>query len=134
MNVDIGEELPPLKINVSRNLVVRYAGASNDFNPIHHSDRAAKAVGMPGVIAHGMWTMGAGLKIVTDWVKDPSKVISYTARFTKPLVVPDSEEGVTVEVSAKVVNLDADVASVEISAICGEDKLLSAAKVKVRID
>lgn len=134
MNVEIGQELPPLKINVTRNRVVRYAGASNDFNPIHHSDRAAKALGMPGVIAHGMWTMGAGLRIVTDWVKDPSKIISYTARFTKPLVVPDTEDGVIVEVSAKVVALDADVASVEVTVICGEDKLLSAAKVKVQID
>lgn len=134
MNVEIGQELPSLTIAVTRNQVVRYAGASNDFNPIHHSDRAAKAVGMPGVIAHGMWTMGAGLRIVTDWITDPSKVISYTVRFTKPLVIPDTEEGVMVKVSAKVTDIADGVAVIALTAICGNDNLLGAAKVKVRID
>ncbi|HMS38590.1 MAG TPA: MaoC/PaaZ C-terminal domain-containing protein, partial [Arachnia sp.] len=63
-----GAELPELRVGVTRSVVVRYSGASTDFNEIHFSDRHARAIGLPGVVAHGMWTMGAGLKIVTDWV------------------------------------------------------------------
>jgi acyl dehydratase len=94
-----GQELPPLSLRVTRADLVRYAGASGDFNPIHWSDRVAGAVGLPGVIAHGMLTMALAGRIVTDWAGDPGAVRSYGVRFTRPVVVPDDDEGALVEVS-----------------------------------
>lgn len=94
--VEVGTELPPLVLHYTREDLVRYAGASGDFNPIHWSDRAARALGMPSVIAHGMLTMGKALRIVTDWVGDPARVEGYFVRFTKPVPVPDDDAGVNV--------------------------------------
>ena len=78
-----GQDLPELRVRVTRSTVVRYSGASTDFNEIHFSERHAQAIGLPGVVAHGMWTMGAGLRVVTDWIGDPARVLSYTVRFTR---------------------------------------------------
>ncbi|WP_219412803.1 MaoC family dehydratase [Pseudonocardia nigra] len=100
-----GQELPPLSLRVTRADLVRYAGASGDFNPIHWSDRVATGVGLPGVIAHGMLTMALAGRIVTDWAGDPAAVRSYGVRFTRPVVVPDDEEGALVEVTAKVTDV-----------------------------
>ena len=74
---DVGDALPPLTVRFTRERLVRYAGASTDFNPIHYSDHFATQVGLPGVIAHGMLTMGAALRVVTDWVGDPAAVTAY---------------------------------------------------------
>ena len=83
-----GTVLPGITAAFTRGALVRYAGASTDFNPIHWSDRAAADLGLPGVIAHGMLTMGTALRVVTDWCGDPARVLSYYVRFTKPVVVP----------------------------------------------
>ncbi|WP_103383199.1 MaoC family dehydratase [Pseudonocardia dioxanivorans] len=97
-----GDELPPLILQVTRADLVRYAGASGDFNPIHWNDRTAAAVGLPGVIAHGMLTMALGGRLITGWVGDPAALRSYGVRFTRPVVVPDDDEGATLELSGKV--------------------------------
>lgn len=132
--VSVGLELPELRVPVTRSTVVRYSGASTDFNEIHFSDRHAKAIGLPGVVAHGMWTMGAGLRIVTDWIGDPSRVLSYAVRFTRPVVVPDTDEGAEVVYTAKVAEVDDGVAKLAITATCGDDAVLGAARAEVRLD
>ena len=129
-----GAELPELRVGVTRSVVVRYSGASTDFNEIHFSDRHARAIGLPGVVAHGMWTMGAGLKVVTDWVGDPGRVVDYFVRFSRPVKVPDTADGVVVRFSGKVTQVVEGVATVALEATCGDDKVLAAAKVEVRVD
>ena len=130
----VGMQLPELRVQATRSVVVRYSGASTDFNESHFSDRHARAIGLPGVVAHGMWTMGAGLKIVTDWVGDPAKVLSYFVRFTRPVVVPDTDEGVEVVYTAKVTAVEDGVAKLALTATCGEDAVLGAARAEVRLD
>jgi acyl dehydratase len=101
----VGDELTPLSVRVTRADLVRYAGASGDLNPIHWSDRTAAGVGLPGVIAHGMLTMALAGRLVTDWVGDPSAMRAYSVRFTRPVVVPDDDDGALVEISGKVTGL-----------------------------
>lgn len=130
--VAVGDELPPLDLRLTRPDVVRYSGASTDFNPIHYNDRSAQAIGLPGVVVHGMWTMGAALRIVTDWVADPARVTSYFVRFVAPVLVPDDDLGTTVAVRARVSAVSDDVITVAIEATHGDDKVLGAAKAEVR--
>lgn len=87
---------------MSRATLVQYAGASGDFNPIHWNEKFAREVGLPDVIAHGMFTMAEAIRVVTDWVGDPGAVVEYGVRFTKPVVVPNDADGALIEVSAKV--------------------------------
>ncbi|WP_406283499.1 MaoC family dehydratase [Embleya sp. NBC_00896] len=101
-DVEVGTELPAQSFPVSRETLVRYAGASGDFNPIHWNGRFATEVGLPDVIAHGMFTMAEAARVVTDWIGDPSALMEFGVRFTKPVVVPDTVEGATIEVSGKV--------------------------------
>lgn len=101
----VGDELPPLELRVTRADLVRYAGASGDFNPIHWSDRIARSVDLPGVIAHGMFTMALAGRLVTGWVGDPAAVRSYGVRFTRPVVVPDDDLGVLVEITGRVADI-----------------------------
>ncbi len=101
----VGDELPPLELRVTRADLVRYAGASGDFNPIHWSDRIARSVDLPGVIAHGMLTMALAGRLVTGWVGDPAAVRSYGVRFTRPVVVPDDDLGVLVEITGRVADI-----------------------------
>ena len=133
-DVAVGTELPTLSLTFTREGLVRYAGASGDFNPIHWSDRAAAAVGMPGVIAHGMLTMGRALRVVTDWVGDPERVVSYGVRFSKPVPVPDDDEGVEVLVRGTVTALGDGLATVTITATLWQTKVLGAATAEVRFD
>lgn len=100
-----GEELPPLSLRVTRADLVRYAGASGDFNPIHWSDRVATGVGLPGVIAHGMLTMALAGRLVTQWAGGPGAIRSYGVRFTRPAVVPDDDEGALLELSGTVTDV-----------------------------
>ena len=100
--LEVGDPLPPLTVRFTRERLVRYAGASTDFNPIHYSDHFAAKMVLPGVIAHGMLTMGTALRVVTDWLGDQGTVKSYFVRFTKPVVVPDDETGAEVIFSASV--------------------------------
>lgn len=132
--VQVGDELPALTITVNREQIARYAGAALDFNPIHVDDQAAQAIGMPGVIAHGMWTMGAALRIVTDWVGDPNRVASYSVRFSNPLPIPRGNDGTKVLVTAKVTAVADGLATIAIDALHDDTKLLGAAKAQVRID
>jgi len=97
-DVEVGTELPAVRVQLQRVNLVMYAGASGDFNPIHWNERFAKAVGLPDVIAHGMLTM----RVVTDWLGDPGALVEFGVRFTRPVVVPDDDAGAIVEVSAKV--------------------------------
>jgi acyl dehydratase len=102
-----------------------------DFNPIHYSDRVAAALGLPGVLAHGMWTMGSALRIVTDWVGDPGRIRSYAVRFTKPVVIPDTDEGTEVTVRGTVTSVSAGIVTVTLEATCGAEKVLGNAVVEV---
>lgn len=132
-SVQVGDELPGLEVRLTREQVVRYSGASTDLNPIHYSDRAARSIGLPGVVAHGMWTMGTALRVVTDWCEDPARVASYFVRFTRPLVVPDDDEGLLVTFAGRVTAVADGVATIGIDAICGPDKVLGAARAEVRL-
>jgi acyl dehydratase len=100
-DVAVGDELPSLTIQVTREHLVRYAGASLDFNKIHWDERTATDVGLPNVIAHGMLTMGLAARVVTDWAGDPGAVVRYTTKFTRPVVVPNDGVGATVELGGK---------------------------------
>jgi acyl dehydratase len=131
--MEIGERLVPQTFRVTRADLVRYAGASGDFNPIHWSDRVATKVGLPGVIAHGMYTMALAGQAVLTWTGDPAAVIEYGVRFTKPVVVPDDDEGTEVTVSAVVKGFtDQGHAQLDITAMCGSDKVLGQARAVVR--
>jgi acyl dehydratase len=131
--VEVGAELPSLTVTVRRDTLVRYAGASADFNPIHYSDRMAVAIGLPGVIAHGMLTMAQAIRVVTDWLDDPADLLEYGVRFTKPVVVPDDDKGATVTFSAKVEKVADGTAEIDITAIADEQKVLGRAKAVVRV-
>ena len=133
-DVAVGDELPALTVALTRATLVRYAGASGDFNPIHWSDRAAAALGLPSVIAHGMLTMGTALRVVTDWCGDPARVQSYFVRFTKPVPVPDDDAGARVEFAGRVTAVADGVATIALEATCDGTKVLGAAKCEVRVD
>ena len=132
--VEVGTDLPPLRVTLTREHLVRYAGASTDFNPIHWSDRAARALGLPGVIAHGMLTMGTALRVVTDWAGDPGRVVAYRVRFTRPIQVPDDAQGVVVEFGGRVTAVDGDIATISLQAVCDGVKVLGAAVAEVGLD
>ena len=133
--VEVGTELPELRLRVRRADLVRYAGASGDFNPIHWNDRTARAVGLPGVIAHGMLTMALAGRSVSEWAGDPGRVQEYGVRFTKPVVVPDDDTGAELVVTGKVTErLDGARVRVELTVRSGEVKVLGAARAVVRLD
>ncbi|HSN11226.1 MAG TPA: MaoC/PaaZ C-terminal domain-containing protein [Propionibacteriaceae bacterium] len=126
MTVEVGTGVGELAVRVTRAQLVRYAGASTDFNPIHWSDRAARALGLEGVIAHGMLTMGTALRVVTDWAQDPAAVRSYSARFTRPVVVPDDDTGVELRCVGTVTAVSDDAVTVTVDVTCGDEKVLGA--------
>ena len=129
----VGDELPTLELRVTRADLVRYAGASGDFNPIHWSDRVATSVGLPGVIAHGMLTMGLAGRAVTDWAGDPAALVEYQVRFGRPVTVPDDDAGAEVTVRGKVAALlDDGRAGVDLTVTSGGEKVLSLARAVVR--
>ena len=129
--VAIGTELPSLAVRFTRERLVRYAGAATDFNPIHYSEHFARQVGLPGVIAHGMLTMGTALRVVTNWVGDPGRVTSYFVRFTRPVVVPDDADGVEVQFNASVAAIEGSLVTVSIEATCDGQKVLGVARAEV---
>ena len=130
-HVQVGQTLLPLTVRFTRATLVRYAGASGDFNPIHFSDHFATELGLPGVIAHGMLTMGSALRVVTDWIADPARIRSYSVRFSNPVAVPDDADGVEVSYSATVTAVESNVISIAIEAICDGKKVLGAARAEV---
>jgi len=101
-DVEVGTQLPGQTFQVTRADLVKYAGASGDFNIIHWNERTAKAVGLPDVIAHGMFTMAEAGRVVSDWVGDPGAVVEYGVRFSAPVPVPDDDTGTTLSVSGHV--------------------------------
>ena len=105
--MNVGDELPAQDFTITRFDLVRYAGASGDFNPIHWNERFAKSVGLADVIAHGMFTMATAARVVTDWLADPGAILDYGVRFTRPVVVPDPE-GAVLHVSGSVRQVNDD--------------------------
>src|SRR5262245_54317011 len=101
-----GDKLPTQTYRVTRADLIRYAGAALDFNPIHWSDRVAAGVGLPGVLAHGMYTMAIAGRALTAWAGDPAAVVQYGVRFARPVVVPDTDQGTEVEVTGVVRGVD----------------------------
>ncbi|MER7987464.1 MaoC family dehydratase [Streptomyces noursei] len=135
-DVEVGTELPAQDFPVTRATLVQYAGASGDFNPIHWNEKFAKEVGLPDVIAHGMFTMAVAVRVVTDWVGDPGAVVEYGVRFTKPVVVPNDEDGALIEVSATVAaKLDDDerTVRVDLTAKSADQKVLGMSRAVVRL-
>ena len=132
--VEAGHEIPAVEYPVHRVDLVRYAGASGDFNPIHWNERHAKAVGLPDVIAHGMFTMAEAGRFVTDWVGDPGAVVDFGARFSSMVVVPDNDEGAVITVSGVVEKkLDDNRVVVALTARSGDSRVLSKARATVRL-
>ena len=126
-------ELPTQTFRVTRADLVRYAGASGDFNPIHWSDRFATKVGLPGVIAHGMFTMALVGRAVTTWAGAADAVVDFGVRFTRPVVVPDDDQGTEIEVSAVVKEVTEDgLTRLDVTATCQGEKVLSQARATVR--
>jgi len=133
-DVEVGTELPSQTFSLRRVDLIKYAGASGDFNVIHWNERVATEVGLPNVIAHGMLTMAEAVRVVTDWCGDPGAVVEYSTKFTKPVPVPDDDAGATVEVGGKVVEvLDAGRVKVELTATCDGVKVLGMARVVVQL-
>jgi acyl dehydratase len=130
----VGDELPAIEKFFTRAQLVSYAHASGDMNPIHQDEDIAKSVGLPDVIAHGMLTMGAAIQVVTDWVKDPTAVIDYSVRMTRPVVVPNTAEGVLVTFGGKVAAINDDgTVRVDLSAVFAEQTVLGQARALVRL-
>ncbi|MFF1410290.1 MaoC family dehydratase [Streptomyces sp. NPDC058289] len=133
-DVEVGTELPAASFPVTRATLVRYAGASGDFNPIHWNEKFATEVGLPDVIAHGMFTMAEAIRVVTDWVGDPGAVVEYGVRFTKPVVVPNDGQGALIEVTAKVAaKLDDNRVRVDLTATSAGQKVLGMSRAVVAL-
>lgn len=127
-DVAVGTELPPMQIGVQRLNLVMYAGASGDFNVIHWNERVARAVGLPDVIAHGMFTMAQAARLLTAWTGDPGSVLEFGVRFSRPVVVPDDDRGALLEISGVVEEkLDGNRVKVALSARAGDGQVLSGA-------
>ncbi|MFI0240923.1 MaoC family dehydratase [Streptomyces sp. NPDC016845] len=132
--VEVGTELPAQTFPVTRATLVQYAGASGDFNPIHWNEKFAVEVGLPDVIAHGMFTMAEAIRVVTDWAGDPAAVVEYGVRFTKPVVVPNDDKGAEIAVSAKVAaKLDDNRVRVDLTAMSAGQKVLGMARAVVQL-
>ena len=133
-SVEVGTELPAAEYAIQRASLVQYCGASGDFNVIHWNERIATAVGLPNVIAHGMFTMAEAGRLVTDWVGDPGAVVEFGVRFSKPVVVPDDDLGATLAVTGVVAEkLDGNRVRVDLKARVDDGKVLAAAKAVVRL-
>ena len=133
-SVAVGDAIPPQTYPIHRSSLVRYAGASGDFNPIHWNERFATSVGLPDVIAHGMLTMATAGRLVSDWCGDPGAVVDYGVRFTSMVPVPD-DGGATVEVGGRVTGRDEEARTVTIAltAVCNDQKVLGRAAAVVRL-
>ncbi|MGW0705566.1 MaoC/PaaZ C-terminal domain-containing protein [Streptomyces sp. NPDC002643] len=132
--VTVGTELPVRAVTLTRHDLVRYAGASEDFNPVHWNPRVAHEAGLPEVIAHGMLTMAVAARTVTDWVRDPGAIVEYRTRFSRPVLVPDDARGATVEVRGRVAERLGDT-RVRVDLVVTSDgtRVLSEARAVVRL-
>jgi len=129
-----GAELPEQTYRVTRADMVAYAGVSGDLNPIHWSDRIATAVGLPGVMAHGMYTMALGARALTAWTGDPARVREYGVRFTRPVIVPDDDTGVDVAVRGVVGATEPAGTRIELTVTCAGVRVLGQARALVHTD
>ena len=133
-DVEVGTELPAQTFTIQRANLVMYCGASGDFNVIHWNERIATSVGLPNVIAHGMFTMAEAGRFVTDWAGDQAVVTEYGVRFSSPVVVPDDDRGAEIEVSGKVEEkLDGNRVVLTLTARSGGTKVLTRARAVVRL-
>ena len=132
--LEVGQEIGSQEFLLTRDSLVRYAGASGDFNPIHYRDDFAQSVGLAGVLAHGMLTMGVAVQLAANWVGDSGKVIDYGVRFTKPVFV-DARDGAVVVVSGKVGEIDTEngIVRIDLSVVYNETTVLGKAQAKVRL-
>ena len=131
-DVEVGQALPEGRFPLQRVNLVMYAGASNDFNPIHWNERFATSVGLPDVIAHGMYTMALTVRVVTDWAGDPGAVVEYGVRFTRPVVVPDPD-GAVLDVAGHVSAVrDDGLVVVDLTATVNGQTVLAKARAIVR--
>jgi acyl dehydratase len=132
--LEVGQVVGTSEYLLTRDSLVRYAGASGDFNPIHYRDDFAQSVGLPGVLAHGMLTMGVAVQVAVDWVGDAGKVLDYQVRFTTPVLV-DAQAGAVVVITAKIGEIDAEsnVVRVDLSAVFNEQAVLGKAQVRVQL-
>ena len=133
-SLEIGQVVGSTEFLLTRDSLVRYAGASGDFNQIHYRDDVAAQVGLPGVLAHGMLTMGAAVQVAVDWVGNSGAVIDYQVRFTKPVVV-DPVEGAVLVVTGKVGEIDVEnkVVRVDLEAVFADTKVLGKAQARVQL-
>jgi acyl dehydratase len=127
----VGDVVAERTVHLTRESLVRYAGASGDFNPIHYRDDVAAAVGLPGVLAHGMLTMGLAVGTIQSWLGDSARILEYGVRFTKPVVV-DAETGADVTVVAKVGAVDEESARIDLTVSHDGTTVLVKAQVRVR--
>ncbi len=133
-DVEVGSTLPALEVAIGRVDLIRYAGASGDFNPIHWNERFATAVGLPDVIAHGMFTMAQGGRAVTEWAGDPGAVVEYGVRMTRPVVVPDDDDGALLRIEGRVTEKLADRrVRVELTVTSAGAKVLGQARAVVQL-
>ena len=130
-NLTVGDVVAERTVHLTRESLVRYAGASGDFNPIHYRDDIAAAVGLPGVLAHGMLTMGLAVGTIESWIGDTGRILEYGVRFTKPVVV-DPETGADVTVVAKVGAVDDESARIDLTVSFNDATVLVKAQVRVR--
>ena len=132
--VEVGTELPARTMTVQRWNLIQYAGASGDFNIIHWNERIATMVGLPNVIAHGMYTMALAARVVTEWAGDPGALADFQVRFSRPVVVPDDDKGAEVVIAGRVEDkLDDNCVVVVLTAECGGSGVLSGARATVRL-
>lgn len=132
--LSVGDVVASKTFDLTRDSLVRYAGASGDFNPIHYRDDIAQSVGLPGVLAHGMLTMGLAVQPVIDWVQDSAKILDYGVRFTKPVVVPATGVA-TLTVTAIIAQLDEEASKARVDLTCSfeENNVLGKAQVWVQL-
>ena len=133
-SLEVGQEIGSEVFTFTRDSLVKYAGASGDFNPIHYRDDFAKSVGLDGVLAHGMLTMGAAVQVAVNWVGDTGKVIDYGVRFTKPVFV-DANEGALLTVVGKVgaIDLETKTVRIDLTAVSNELAVLGKAQAVVQL-
>jgi acyl dehydratase len=131
-SITVGDVVAEKSFDLTRDSLVRYAGASGDFNSIHYRDDVAVEVGLPGVLAHGMLTMGFAVQPVVDWIGDPGKVLDYTVRFTRPVLVPATGHA-TVTVVAKVGAIDEGVARIDLTVTLNDETVLGKAQARVAV-
>jgi acyl dehydratase len=132
--VEAGAQIPAVSYPVTRLSLVKYCGASGDFNVIHWNERIARSVGLPNVIAHGMFTMAQAGRYVTDWAGDAGVLVEFGVRFSAPVVVPDDDAGATIEVSGTVEEiLNDNRVAIGLTARSGDTKVLTRARAVVRL-